>query len=99
MTFAQRRNRLTTHFSERIPVVKGTHDYICSENHKKHVNTGEEQVLEQVTYVNKLVWFKQLMIRRCFTLVPYLRDGRISYTSAVNCRNRLSKIYIVLAVN
>jgi hypothetical protein len=23
MTFAQRRNRLTTHFSERIPVVKG----------------------------------------------------------------------------
>jgi hypothetical protein len=28
MTFAQRRNRLTTHFSEHIPVVKATH--ICN---------------------------------------------------------------------
>jgi len=28
MTFAQRRNRLTTHFSERIPLVKRTH--ICN---------------------------------------------------------------------
>jgi len=30
MTFAQRRNRLTTHFSERIPVVKRRMSVICS---------------------------------------------------------------------
>jgi len=29
MTFAQRRNRLTTHFSERIPVVKRRMSRTC----------------------------------------------------------------------
>ena len=30
-TFAQRRNRLTTHFSERIPVVKRSISVFCTE--------------------------------------------------------------------
>jgi len=33
MTFAQRQNRLTTHFSERIPVVKRRTSVLCSSNH------------------------------------------------------------------
>jgi hypothetical protein len=31
MTFAQRRNRLTTHFSERIPVIKRAYVYLYAQ--------------------------------------------------------------------
>jgi len=38
MTFAQRRNRLTTHFSERIPVVK-RRVYVLSRKAKSQFQT------------------------------------------------------------
>jgi len=42
MTFAQRRNRLTTHFSQRIPVVK-RRIYICTQWHT-HTHTQDYTV-------------------------------------------------------
>ena len=47
MTFAQRRNRLTTHFSERIPVVKQRISVLVTNNtvnnHFKNLQSAHAQ--------------------------------------------------------
>jgi len=51
MAFAQRRNRLTTHFSERIPVVKRLHDYI-----NKRTYSAVSHITPSVQYFRQGLW-------------------------------------------
>jgi len=65
MTFAQRRNRLTTHFSERIPVVK-RHLTMCT--YLTYMNRRCYQIIKRVKhfYTNR---------ERCEVLTGYLSLG------------------------
>jgi hypothetical protein len=54
MTFAQRRNRLTTHFSERIPVVKRRVSVL---NDTRRIELEELSVLQSTVVTVRTVHF------------------------------------------
>jgi len=75
MTFAQRRNRLTTHFSERIPLVKRRVSVLASNysNITKPVADRSNTVVKVLCYKSEGRWFDPSFLP--FALWPW---GRLS---------------------
>jgi len=76
MTFAQRRNRLTTHFSERIPVIKFNQ---CIRSYPPYL----EAVSWSATSGRDLTWISSEVRHRIWKLLPALPIARCHYSTAL----------------